>query len=284
MNSSVLRRDVQQRRSADRWRHPCWAGYRDLIERLDTAALPEAARLNALLPPGAVSGGGAPLRFVPASPLPGADYERRIFESGEVSTRENDWHDLFNALVWCRLPRIKAAFNAVHYRNLGQERGGRRGPRRDALTLLDESGVLVVSRRPDLLNALARRDWREAFVAMRQAWAADTRVVICGHALLEKFLDPWKSITAHALLLEVGAEPPIGAADFPDRMDAALAGRVSAPGLCDAPRDLSPVPLAGIPGWWPNGVQDTAFYADAEVFRPPPTGLRQAPVHRLDVP
>mgnify|MGYP000659300974 CR=1 FL=1 len=58
MNRSVLHRDVQQRRSADRWRHPCWAGYRDLIERLDTAALPEAARLNALLPPGAVSGGG----------------------------------------------------------------------------------------------------------------------------------------------------------------------------------------------------------------------------------
>jgi hypothetical protein len=236
-----------------------------------------------LLPPGAVSGGGAPLRFEPALPVPGAEYERRIFETGEVSTRENDWHDLFNALVWCRLPRTKAAFNAVHHRNLHRQRDGRRGPRRDALTLLDESGALVVSRHADLLRALAGRDWREAFVAMRQAWAADTRVVICGHALLEKFPDPWKSITAHALLLQVDVTPPGAGTDFIAWLDAALAERVRARGLCDAPRDLSPVPLAGIPGWWPNGVQDTVFYADAEVFRPPPAGLRPAPVHRLDV-
>jgi hypothetical protein len=284
MSRSGPRRDLPHGRSDGRWRHPCWNDYRGLLGRLDFTAFPGLSQLNTLLPPAAVSGGGAPLLFVPASPLPGAKYERRIFETGEVSTRENDWHDLFNALVWCRLPRIKAAFNAVHHRNLVRERGGRRGPRRDALTLLDESGALVVSRHPDLLEALARRDWREAFVGMRHAWGSDTRVLICGHALLQKLLDPWKSITAHALLLRVDAEPPIGGADFPDWMDATLADRVSARGLCDAPRDLSPVPLAGIPGWWPNGVQDTAFYADAAVFRPPPAGLQQAPVHRLDVP
>lgn len=268
----------------DSWRHPCWADYRGLIGRLDLAAFPGLSQLNALLPPGAVSGGGAPLRFVPASTLPGVEYERRIFETGAVSTRENDWHDLFNALVWCRLPRTKAAFNAVHHRNLHRQRGGRRGPRRDALTLLDESGALVVSRSPDLLRALARRDWREAFVAMRREWGPDTCVVICGHALLQKLLDPWKSITAHALLLQVDTALPGAGTDSTAWLDAAVGERVRAQGLCDAPGDLSPLPLAGIPGWWPNGAQDTEFYADAEVFRPPPTGLRQAPVHRLDVP
>ena len=265
----------------DPWRHPCWDGYRTIISRLTGAAFPTPAQLTALLPPGAVSGGGAPLRFVPASPLPGAAYERRIFETGEVSTRADDWHDLFNALVWCRLPRIKAAFNAVHYRNLGQERGGRRGPRRDALTLLDESGALVVSRHPDLLQALARRDWQEAFVARREAWASGTRVMICGHALLEKYLDPWKSITAHALLLQVDAGLPIGGSDFTAWLDAALGERVRARGLCDAPGDLSPLPLAGIPGWWLNGPQDASFYADRSVFRTPPPGSLPAPVHRL---
>jgi hypothetical protein len=277
------RRDLPPSRSADRWRHPCWDGYRRLIGRLDIQSLPAPAQLNALLPPAAVSGGGAPLRFVPALSLPGAEYERRIFESGEVSTRAGDWHDLFNALVWCRLPGLKAAFNAVHHRNLHRQRDGRRGRRRDALTLLDESGALVVSQCPDLLRALARRDWREAFVARRRAWETGTRVVICGHALLEKLLDPWKSITAHALLLETDPMQPLGGTDFTAWLDAALGKRLPARGLCDAPGDLSPVPLAGIPGWWPDGVQDSAFYADEAVFRPPPAGLRPPPVHRLAV-
>jgi hypothetical protein len=270
-------------RDPDRWRYPCWEGYRGLLGRLDLTTFPELPQLNGLLPPGAVSGGGAPLQFVPARQLSGAEYERRIFEKGEVSTRGNDWHDLFNALVWCRWPRTKAALNAVHHRNLHLQRGGRRGPRRDALTLLDESGALVVSRNADLLQALARRDWREAFVAMRGVWAHDTRVVICGHALLEKLLDPWKSITAHALLLQVESprSPPPDGAEFPACLDTVLGERLEAGGLCDSPADLSPLPLAGIPGWWLNGPQDTEFYADKAVFRAPPEGVRPAPVHRL---
>lgn len=267
--------------ATERWRHPCWEDYRCLVERLDLTTFPELAQLNDLLPPGAVSGGGAPLQFVPAQTLSGAEYERRIFESGEVSTRENDWHDVFNGLVWCRLPRTKAALNAVHYRNLHRQRDGRRGPRRDALTLLDESGALVVSRTPDLLQALARRDWHSAFVAMRGIWARDARVVICGHALLEKLLDPWKSITAHALLLQVDSAPPIDGMEFTGRLDATLGERLEAGGLCNAPCDLSPVPLAGIPGWSPDGPQDAEFYADESVFRPPPGGFRPAPVHQL---
>jgi hypothetical protein len=269
--------------AADGWRHPYWEDYRGLLGRLDLAAFPGPEDLNALLPPNAVSGGGAPLRFVPASPSSGVEYERRIFETGEVSTRAKDWHDLFNALVWCRLPRTKAALNAAHHRNLHLQQGGRRGPHRDAATLLDESGALVVSRNADLLQALASRDWREAFVAMRGAWANDTRVVICGHALLEKLLAPWKSITAQALLLQVDvarAEPMDGAG-FPAWLDTVIGDGLEAGGLCDAPADLSPLPVAGIPGWWLNGPQDAAFYTDEAVFRPPPLELRTAPRHRL---
>ena len=264
------------------WTHPCWDGYRDLISRLDLARFPTPAELNALLPPGVVSGGGAPLRFVPAATLPGAEYERRIFETGEVSTRDQCWHDLFNALVWCRLPRLKAALNAVHYRHLDRQEDGRRGPRRDALTLLDESGALVVSRHRELLAALARRDWRSAFVDGGRLWSASTRILLCGHALLEKHLDPWKSITAHALLLSADAPAvPFESPEFPGWLDATLGERLRAPGLCDRPGDLSPVPLAGVPGWWRASAQDERFYADASVFRAPPVDLRAAPVRRV---
>ena len=75
-----------------------------------------------------------------------------------------------------------------------------RAGQRDALTLLDESGVIVAGDAPELLAALTARDWRRAFVSLREEWRR-VRVVVCGHAILEKLLQPYKSLTAHALLL-----------------------------------------------------------------------------------
>jgi hypothetical protein len=260
-------------------RQPCWDGYRELLARLDGASFPDAASLDALLPPGTVSGGGAPLRFIAAGALPGVSYERHIYETGQVPTREDNWHDLFNALAWCRWPRLKAAMNAAHYRRLG-ECGSERGPQRDALTLLDESGALVLARNRNVLQALARRDWQPAFQMLSCAWQGDVRVVLCGHALLEKALAPYKSMTAHALLLQVDSMPLQGEALL-RQADIELAGRVSADALLATPSDLSPLPLAGIPGWWRETPQNADFYADRSVFRDPPAGLRPAPVHAL---
>ena len=261
--------------------------YSELVDRLPGESFPDIAALNALLPAGAVSGGGAPLRFRAADELPGVDYERHVYETGEVSTRAGNWHDLYNALAWCRWPRLKAAMNARHYAHLGETRGGRRGPARDALTLLDESGALVVSAERALLAALAARDWRAAFLVHRDAWAR-SRCLLCGHALLEKLRAPYKAVTAHALLLRLDETDP-GAASFPAWLDGRLADSLHAGGLCRAPADLSPLPLMGIPGWWSaaapegraGGPQDAAFYADRQVFRPPRPAQAPAPVHEL---
>jgi hypothetical protein len=264
-------------------RQPCWDGYRELIGGLDDTRFPNVACLNELLPPQAVSGGGAPLRFVAASALPGVAYERHIFETGQVPTREHNWHDLFNALAWCRWPLLKAALNAAHYRHLdaqSPEPGRGRGPGRDALTLLDESGALVIARNRTVLQTLARRDWQPAFQLLRCAWQADVRVVLCGHALLEKYLEPYKSMTAHVLLLYLDAPSLRGEAPL-RQVDVALAERLSAGELGAAPAELSPLPLAGIPGWWSGAPQDAAFYADVAVFRAPPAALRPAPLHTV---
>jgi hypothetical protein len=237
--------------------------------------------LNEWLPPGAKSGGGKRLRFVPASSIPGVEYERHIFEAGEVSTRVDSWHDLFNALVWCAMPRLKAAMNALHYAHLEEAHDGRRGAQRDALTLLDESGALVVSRDRSLLEALAARDWRRAFLGRANAWQHEVRVVICGHGLMEKLQAPYKSITAHALLLYEGANSgAVRSDDYLANLDAALAARLLG-GLCRSPADLSPLPLMGIPGWWPGGDQGRKFYEDPDVFRVAAPATRLAPVHLL---
>ena len=256
-----------------------WNDCRDWLELLALEPFPDAERLDRLLPPHARSGSGKRLRFVSADRVPGVEYERHIYVTGEVSTRENNWHDLFNALVWCRLPRLKAALNARHHAHLGAQQEGRRGPERDALTLLDESGAIVVSRQRRLLEALARRDWQQAFAGPPVAWSADTRVVICGHALLEKFVTPYQAITAHALLVHADAAPDFIAGDgFLPWLDRLLGRRLMA-GLCGAPSALSPLPLMGIPGYWADGPADAASLADTEVFRPAPADLRPAPIH-----
>lgn len=243
--------------------HPCWSGFRELLGRLDDGVFPNPAQLSNLLPDGLTSAAGRPVQFVPSEDIPGAPYEKCIHETGQVSTREESWHDLFNALVWCRLPNLKVAMNALHYRHLAEESGGRRGRQRDALTLLDESGVIVTGSHGGVLEALAARDWQQAFVGFREAWAEEIRVVVCGHAILEKFLDPYKALTAHALYLH--SEEPMRTGDIDELLaDALLSG-----GLLAGPGDLSPLPLMGVPGWWPSGPQDEFFYADQGVFRPP---------------
>ena len=242
--------------------HPCWNGFRDMLDNLDGGAFPGPHQLSGLLPEDLTSHGGQPILFVPSGGIPGLPYERHIYETGQVSTREESWHDLFNALVWCRLPQLKVAMNALHYQHLEEESGGRRGKQRDALTLFDESGVIVTGSLAGVLEALAARDWQQAFVGCDEAWAGEIQVLVCGHAILEKFLDPYKALTAHAVYLH--SSEPMTIPEIDELLaDALLSGE-----LLSAPGDLSPLPLMGIPGWWPWGAQDDVFYADKGVFRP----------------
>ena len=88
-----------------------WEDYRDSLLSLDGESFPGVRKLNSLLPAGLSSRGECPIRFVPAHQLPAVDYEKHIFITGEVSTREKNWHDLFNALVWSRFPSLKVAMN-----------------------------------------------------------------------------------------------------------------------------------------------------------------------------
>lgn len=241
--------------------HPCWAAYRELLDRLPGGEFPTPAALSALLPTGLQSASGMRIRFRPAAELPSVAYEQHIFETGEISTRAENWHDLFNALAWARFPALKSAMNAVHNRHLDEAHGGRRGRHRDALTLLDESGALVLTTDATLRGALREKDWSRAFEERCDAWSS-TAVLLPGHALLEKFLAPYKAMTAQALILDLAAETPL------EEVDALLAKRLLSEELLASPRDLSPLPLAGIPGWWPGAPQDAAFYADTDVFRP----------------
>jgi hypothetical protein len=201
--------------------------------------------------------GGAPVRFVEQSALPaGQAYERFIFECGDCPTRPN-LHDFFNGLCWLRLPCSKRRLNELHASQIaGIGIGAERGPLRDAITVFDENGALLAAP-SELLQALLARDWQRLFVELRPLWR-EARVLVFGHALLEKLVTPRKDITAHVL----ATPAPGGSMEEVDRW---LSAQLAPWRLVAKP--LTPLPLLGIPLWWPEN-ENFSFYDDSLVFRP----------------
>jgi len=242
--------------------------------RLNGVDWPAPALLQQLLDDADVRvASGRPLRLVPSGgKLP---YEIRVYESAELEVREHNWHDLFNVLVWLMFPRAKAALNARHYAAWSADSGDGRGAVRDALTLFDESGLVVLSARPELLQLIRNFEWKPLFWEQRAELAADMRFLPFGHALCEKALAPYRGMTGHALLLDVDAGWL--ALEMPElilRVDRLLAALVADPQSMQTTRQLSPLPVLGVPGWCREN-ECADYYDDTRYFRP---GRRAAAV------
>ncbi len=243
------------------FRHPAFAPYQALIEQLGLAqALPSLDALNALATAlGTTQARNLPLRFfAPDGRLSARDYETHILQTGQVPTRPESWHDVLNALVWLRFPGFKRALNAAHGEAIALETDSVRGRRRDALTMLDESGVWIVSCDPVLPALLTQRAWHALFREHRHEVEAAMQFVVVGHALLEKALAPYPSITGKCLLLQSDTLDP----------DTAEGLVIAALAALHTPRQLVPLPIQGIPGWDPDNAQ-ADYYANQDVFRPP---------------
>jgi len=198
----------------------------------------------------------APVRFVSQALLrPGMAYEQFIFDTGQVPTREN-LHDFFNGLVWLHLPQAKRRMNQLQAQAIAaQGVGAVRGPLRDALTLFDENGALLDAPAP-LWQALHARDWQRLFVDLRPLWV-HARLLLVGHALMEKLVFPRKGITAHVYQAPLAIETIA-------QTDAWLAAELQ-PGRW-AQKPFVPLPVMGIPGWC-HGNDAVSFYDDLSVFR-----------------
>lgn len=218
---------------------------------------------------------GCPVQFTAADAAPpGEAYEAFIRRTAQVPTR-NNLHDLFNGLVWLRFPQSKAVLNRLQAEAIAaQGVGAVRGPVRDAITVFDENGALLLAP-PDvaavLWPALLARDWHALLVTHRALWD-QAQLVLFGHALMEQLVSPRKNITAHVLVepFAVGCgafaqgDPGLLHTDAWAALDAALAARLTSEWLAGKP--FTPLPVLGVPGWWPANA-DPGFYADASVFR-----------------
>ncbi len=208
---------------------------------------------------------GQPVVFVPQQDLPpDTPYEAHIAATGQVPTRDN-LHDFFNTLIWLHFPQTKRQLNGLHANSLLQPATpGTRGSLRDAATLFDENAALFVSSDAGVLEALRRRDWKRVLLRQPADFSAGAEVLLFGHAMLEKLVAPYKSITAHVWICHVDTDWL--ALPMPERLHS-LDGRIAdaiRPGFSSA--DFCHLPVLGVPGWWPG--QDEGFYDDVDVFRP----------------
>lgn len=239
-------------------------------------AWPSRAELQSLLSAREVTNArGLRLRVVAPDAGERLSYEARVLERGELEVLVGTWHDVFNVLTWLAYPCTKAALNARHVAAALAERHGtdsvkrgNRGRARDALTVLDESGALVVSTDPQVIEDLREFRWERLFWHRRGEFIAHARVYVFGHGLQEKALRPYVGMTAHAL--PIFTETSFTAesmANEIERVDAVAAQQVLGGRGLATPQALAPLPLLGVPGWWGDNEHQN-FYANSAYFRP----------------
>ena len=172
-----------------------------------------------------VSAAGVPITFAPSPPKTRARrrrapvevatlYDERIYVRGEVPSRAACWHDFLNMLVWATFPASKRAVNARqraalrgHVVDGAPRLPGARTREQDALSMLDEGGVVVLvaaARGAAVQAALASAD---AHALIAEVAAGRAAVLALGHALHEHLLSSDAPVRALALPLAVPALP-----------------------------------------------------------------------------
>lgn len=246
--------------------HPIYAGYAQHRDLLESADWPSLDTLNQRLH-------ATDTHFVTQDDAllrDGEHYETRIHTHGRIATRAENWHDLFNALVWIEHAPIKRALNARQAADIARFGPRTRSRAQCALTHFDEAGVVVWLDHPALLAPWDTHDWRGWF-GQHQAFATGRiRIHIFGHALLEHALRPGHLATAKALLVCGG---------HPEHWRIPLATAIANGDLLNDPQELRPLPLAGLPGWAEG--QDDAGFFDTDPFRPLRPGRRYPGILQL---
>ena len=213
-------------------------------------------------------------RFVASFEALGAlDYERCVHK-GQIPTRDLG-HDWYNGLVWLRFVLAKLQINAAHIEDSNRQSeltSNGRSRLRDALTLFDENGALLITTETSIRDALLDQDWGTLFVQGRAHWKGRARLLVFGHGLLDSLQNPHRGLCAKAIPVLV---PTL---DLPEKTLPVLLEAVVR--AVQDPANFSPVPVMGIPGWFEESNQ-LGYYNDRSVYRAKPTPKGSSPHERL---
>ncbi len=239
--------------------------------------------LNQLLlevyPQGLTTGKGKALKFVPQAETSPTAYETLIAETGQIPTRDN-LHDLFNGWVWLTFPKTKALLNRYQAEQIAQLGiTGKRGKVRDAITVLDENGAILITANPSISQALKNFDWQNCLVKPRLLWhnfanfdknnPSQAMLMLCGHALIEQLVNPRKPLCSHTFILQVEEDFfQLSINEQRKQVDELLMQKVDnwLQQADVSPRQLSPLPVLGVPYFWVENANPD-FYQDNYVFR-----------------
>jgi hypothetical protein len=267
---------------------PWFQPFAPLINALNFDRWPDWDDLNSLLEiaEGEITNAsGQPIRFVPQHRKPRVfeeRFEQSAYLRGEVLVRPNNWHDLINALVWMRFPKTKAALNARHFTVLKRNNVQGRSSEGDALTIFDESGVIIISRDEDLVDRLSGHRWVDLFWRHREQFIDDVQVVLFGHGLLEKSMTPFVGMTGKAVVVSVPKESKCFAAGFDQDIDGLAEILVSRTDLMTSGRGFFSLPILGVPGWWAEN-ERLDFYQNQQYFRSKKKNADNASLRRNEI-
>ena len=252
----------------------CYDHLNEMVALDEWQDWPSCKALATLLPYEIENLNNKVIEFVPQKPeqdFSAVAYEEVIYKTGQVPTRDKSWHDLFGALVWCLFPQTKAKVNQLHHIDIQEFGKEERTKRRNALTLFDECGVVIVSKNNKLLDALRNHRWQEVFVENRDLWFDKSEQGIAayqfGHANYEMLTKPFEGLTGKWLLIDASAElTSLPLSSQYRLLDQKLSALLEA-GALDDNSKMSPLPLLGVPGWYDKN-QEPSFYDNTDYFRP----------------
>ena len=235
--------------------------YQDMLSRLPEPILTKS---------------GKALKIVQQDGKPGhfsEHYAPRIYLSGEIQTRTENWHDFFQFLTWFMFPKTKAIINSIHIpaaqvrldNNIDL---GRRSPIENMLSLFDEGGAVILCSDESMLQLIRDFKWKELFWQRRNELPEKLNLITFGHALYEKGLSPYVGMTANCILLLVDESVMHQSNQHQlDYIDNELTRLFSVGEPYKKPKDLSPFPLLGLPGWDKDNEKE-AYYDNTDYFRP----------------
>lgn len=195
-------------------------------------------------------------------------YEEIIFKDKLIPTRPNNWHDLFNGLIWLLFPKTKGLLNRQHMLDISRHGVSPRTKKRDVLTHFDECGVVLAYSDPKLIELLRLHQWHEIFYGKRSVWNKQISAHVFGHANLEMLLNPFIGLTGKWLGVEVRSEFfKLPVMQQMAHLDQRLSKDVITENLFQQDKPLMPIPLLGIPQWCTEN-QSLSFYENKNYFRP----------------
>lgn len=242
--------------------HPIYAVVRSFLARCN--AIPTIAELNAFKDENSLL---SHYQFVHQTRESSSlSYEESIYHQGKIMTREQHWHDCFNAMIWMTFPRTKACLNAAQCQDFSLTKSKQRTYRQNLLAHFDEDGVILIYQSPSVIDAIVHHKWFELFYEQRQSYGRHWQIWGFGHGLLEKCLVPYIGLTAKALLIQVDKSFfNLSINEQHVYIDALLASAIKHRIEFVQDFRLQPIPLLGVPGWTTS--QSVDFYQNKDYFR-----------------